>query len=124
MIGIGIDIIELSRMAETIARSGEVFFKRVFSDDEMQKAHASDHPSNYFASSFAAKEAVFKALTLGWDQEVDFREIEILRGQSGAPLVRLQGEIKARAAAKGCDRVLISLSYEKDMAVAMAFAEG
>lgn len=124
MIGIGIDIIELSRMAETIERSGKIFLKRVFSDDEMQNAHSSDNPTNYYASAFAAKEAVFKALTLGWDQEVNFREIEILRGQSGEPLVRLKGEVKARAKAKSCHRVLLSLSYETDLAVAMAFAEG
>lgn len=124
MIGIGIDMIELGRMAETIERSGEVFLKRVFSDDEIQKARRSDHPIKYFASAFAAKEAVFKALTLGWDQEMDFKEIEILRGQSGEPLVQLQGNVKAHAEAKGCDRVFLSLSYETDLAVAMAFAEG
>ena len=124
MKGIGIDMIELSRMDETIERSGDVFLKRVFSDDEIQKARCSDNPTNYFASAFAAKEAVFKALTLSWENEVNFREIEVLRGQSGEPLVRLHGAVKARAKAKGCDRVLISLSYETDLAVAMAFAEG
>lgn len=124
MKGIGIDIIEISRMAETIERSGEVFLKRVFSDDEMQKARALDNPTNYFASAFAAKEAVFKALSLGWDRDVNFREIEILRGQYGEPLVRLQGAVKAHAEAKNCHRVLLSLSYETDLAVAMAFAEG
>ncbi len=123
MIGIGIDIIELSRMAETIERSGEVFLKRVFSDIEMQKAHGSDNPTNYYASAFAAKEAVFKALTLGWEHEVNFREIEVLRGQSGEPLVQLGGAVKANAEAKGCHQLLLSLSYETDLAVAMAFAE-
>lgn len=124
MIGIGIDIIEISRMAETIERSGDIFLKRVFSNDEMQKARLSDNPTKYYASAFAAKEAVFKALTLGWDQEVNFREIEVFRRQSGEPLVRLQGAVKARANAEGCHRVLLSLSYETDLAVAMAFAEG
>jgi len=124
MKGIGIDIIELSRMAETIERSGKVFLKRVFSDIEMQKARSSDNPTNYYASAFAAKEAVFKALTLSWEHDVNFREIEILRGQHGEPVVRLGGAVKANAEAKGCHRVLLSLSYETDLAVAMAFAEG
>ena len=124
MTGIGIDIIELGRMAGTIARSGEVFLRRVFSDDEIQKAHCSDNPTNYFASAFAAKEAVFKALALGWDREVDFREIEVGRGRHGEPLAHLRRDIKRRAEAKGCGLVLLSLSYETDLAVAMAFAEG
>jgi phosphopantetheine--protein transferase-like protein len=124
MIGIGIDIIEISRMAETIKRSGEVFLKRVFSDIEMQNARLSDNPTNYYASAFAAKEAVFKALTLDWEQAVNFREIEVLRGQHGEPMVRLGGAVKTNAEAKGCHRVLLSLSYETDLAVAMAFAEG
>ncbi|MCG6879898.1 MAG: holo-ACP synthase [Deltaproteobacteria bacterium] len=124
MIGIGVDVIELSRMAETIERSGELFLKRAFSNDEIQKARLSDNPTNYYASSFAAKEAVFKALTLGWEREVDFREIEVGRGDCGEPLVRLRGDIKARAKAKGCHRVLVSISYETDLAVAMAFVEG
>ena len=77
MKGIGIDIIELGRMADTIERSGELFAKRVFSADEMREARCPDNPTNRFASSFAAKEAVFKGLTLGWEREVDFREIEM-----------------------------------------------
>lgn len=124
MLGIGVDMIELGRMAETIERSGEVFLKRVFSNDEIQKARFSGNPRNYYASAFAAKEAVFKALNPGWDREVDFREIEVLRGQNGEPLVRLRGDLKARAKAKGCHRMLVSISYETDLAVAMAFAEG
>lgn len=124
MKGIGIDIIKLTRMTETLERSGDFFLKRLFSNDELQISRCSDNPTNYYASAFAAKEAVFKALTLGWDQDVNFREIEILRGPSGEPLVHLKGAVKARAKAKGCQRVLLSLSYETDLAVAMAFAEG
>jgi len=123
MKGIGIDMIELSRMAETIERSGELFLKRVFSKNEIQKARLSDNPTNYYASAFAAKEAVFKSLTLGWEREVDFREIEVGRGDCGEPLVRLRGDIKARAEARGCGRVLLSLSYETDLAVAMVLAD-
>ncbi len=123
MIGIGVDVIELSRMAETIERSGELFLKRAFSNDEIKKARLLDNPTNYYASAFAAKEAVFKALTLDWEREVDFREIEVSRGRNGEPLVHLRGDIKARAEAKGCHRMLLSLSYETNLAVAMAFAE-
>ncbi len=124
MKGIGIDVIALDRMAETVDRSGEVFLKRVFSDDEIKEAYRSEIPTNYLASAFAGKEAVLKALVPGRDQRVDPREIEIGRGLNGEPLVRLLGEMKAFAETKGCRKVLLSISYEKDMAVAMAFADG
>lgn len=118
MKGIGIDIITLSRMDETVQRSGNLFLKRTFSEKEQQTARASENANKFFASAFAAKEAVFKAL--GWEQDIDFREIEVSRGSSGEPLVNLCGTIGARASAKGFTRVLLSLSYETNLAVAMA----
>lgn len=122
MQGIGIDIIELSRMRETIQRSGDVFLKRVFSAREIQYGRNHENPNRFFASAFAAKEAVFKALVLAWDSGVDLREIEINRGAYGEPLALLKGAVKTLAEAKGCSRLLISLSYETDLAVALAMA--
>lgn len=122
MQGIGIDIIELDRMRETIERSGEVFLKRVFTTLEIQCGRSYASPTRFFASAFAAKEAVFKALVLDWDRGVDLREIEINRGVSGEPMAMLRGVVKMQAEAKGCSRVLISLSYETDLAVALAVA--
>jgi holo-[acyl-carrier protein] synthase len=123
MLGVGIDVIELSRMRQTIERSGEVFLRRVFSQAEMQMAHDHPQPAAFFASAFAAKEAVFKALALDWNSGVDLRDIEVGRGCLGEPVIRLRGPVEAAARAKGCGRVLLSLSYETDLAVAMAFAE-
>ncbi|MCP4579450.1 MAG: hypothetical protein GY846_24525 [Deltaproteobacteria bacterium] len=68
---------------------------------------------------------MFKTLNLGREQEVNFREMEVLRREYGEPLlVRLQGAVKERAKAEGCGRVLLSLSYETDLAVAMVVADG
>lgn len=120
MQGIGIDIIELNRMRETIERSGEVFLKRVFTALEIKRGRSQENPTRFFASAFAAKEAVFKALVLDWDRGVDFREIEIYRGVYGEPMTMLRGAVKKQAEAKGCSRILISLSYETDLAVALA----
>jgi holo-[acyl-carrier protein] synthase len=122
MLGIGIDIIELSRMRETIQRSGDIFLKRVFSAREIETGKRREDPNSFFASAFAGKEAVFKALTLDWDRGVDFKDIEISRGKSGEPLVLLSGTVRAQAKAKGCPQVLLSLSYETNLAVAMAIA--
>ena len=123
MLGIGIDIIELSRMHDILERSGELFLQRTFCETEIARGKRADSPCHFYASAFAAKEAVFKALVLNWQQNVDFREIEVDRGRFGEPIVRLHGNTKAVADAKGCQRVFLSLSYERNLAVAMAFAE-
>ncbi|MBN1535769.1 MAG: holo-ACP synthase [Anaerolineales bacterium] len=122
MIGIGIDIVAINRMAETIERSGDIFLRRVFTPTEIESGKRCDHPAAFFAMAFAAKEAVFKALTLSWEQGIDLRHIEINRGEVGQPLVRLSGQVERAAKEKGCGRVEISQSFETDMAVAVAIA--
>lgn len=122
MIGIGIDIIAIDRMAETIERSGDIFLRRVFTPAEIESGKRCDHPAAFFAMAFAAKEAVFKALTLSWEQGIDLRDIEISRGAVGQPLVKLSGQVERVAKEKGCGRVEISQSFETDMAVAVAVA--
>jgi holo-[acyl-carrier protein] synthase len=117
---IGIDMISLSRMEETIKRSGKAFLQRVFSEAEIQKANSAQNATCFFASAFAAKEAVFKALDLGWEQEVDFREIQVSRDPGGKPIVTLLNQVAERARSKGHHQVLISISYETDLAIALA----
>lgn len=122
MIGIGIDIIAIDRMTETIERSGDIFLRRVFTPAEIDSGKRCDHPAAFFAMAFAAKEAVFKALTLSWEQGIDLRDIEINRGAVGQPLVKLSGQVEAVAKIKGCLRIEISQSFETDVAVAVAVA--
>jgi holo-[acyl-carrier protein] synthase len=122
MQGIGIDIIELSRMSDIIERSGEVFLRRAFTVAEIQTGRLVPNSVAFFASAFAAKEAVFKALLLDWDRGIDLKDIEVSRGRQGEPVVRLDGGVKAAAEAKGCRKVLVSLSYAGDIAVAIAVA--
>jgi holo-[acyl-carrier protein] synthase len=124
MQGIGIDLIALSRMRETLERSGETFLRRVFSEREIRRGCRAKVPARYFASAFAIKEAVFKALILEWKRDVELRDIEVGRGAQGEPTVRLHGAVKEHAESRGCAGVLVSLSYETDLAVAMAWANG
>ncbi|NMC13048.1 MAG: holo-ACP synthase [Chloroflexi bacterium] len=122
MIGIGIDIISIDRMAETIERSGDIFLRRVFTPAEIDSGRQCEHPAAFFAMAFAAKEAVFKALTLSWEQGIDLRHIEISRGEIGQPLVRISGHVERVAKEKGCGQIEISQSFEKNIAVAVAIA--
>jgi len=124
VLGMGIDIITISRMKEIVHRSGQLFLNRVFAPCELAFAHRLSEQSNdpipYFASAFAGKEAVFKALTLGWEQDVDFRQIQVGREPDGTPVVTLVDSIKKQAQKKGCTRLLLSISYETNLAMVMA----
>ena len=119
MVGIGVDIISLTRMAETLNRSGEVFLNRAFTPAEVEAGGRCENPTAFFATAWAAKEATFKALVLNWAQDVDLRDMEVTRGPAGEPLMNLSGNVKRIASEKGCAKVLISLSYETEHAIAM-----
>ena len=120
---IGIDIIELSRMRTILDEAGVAFLRRVFTPAERARALMGD-PVKYFASAFAAKEAVFKALALeDWPEGLDFPEIEIGRDAAGRPNARLTGTATATAAGQSIDAIDISISYETDLAVAIAFIQ-
>ena len=124
MLGIGVDIISMVRMAETLDRSGDVFLKRVFSANEIALGCRSANPTAFFAMSFAAKEATFKALALSWEPGLDLRDMEVTRGPAGEPVMELSGQVARLAREKGCARVSISLSYETEQAIGVALVAG
>jgi len=116
---IGTDIIEIARIEEAIARWGESFLQRVYTDPELRLYR--NHPPS-LAARFAAKEAVIKALRKpkkggGW------KEIEILSAPDGKPVVHLYGEAQEKASSLGLDALSISLSHSKDYAVAFVVGE-
>lgn len=117
---IGLDIIELSRMREIIDRTGTPFLDRIFTPDELILAEAGDKV-RFLASAFAAKEAVFKAISqsTGLD-ELDFAQIEIGRDPEGRPTARILSIQETPTGKNIPDSVNISLSYETDLAIASA----
>jgi len=114
---LGIDIVKVERIANAIAKHGRRFAGRVLTDDE--DAYVRDRPEN-FAGRWAAKEAVSKVLGLGV-RGVGWREIEIVRLPTGAPMVRLHDRALRRADQLGMQRVAVSISHEHEYAVAIAF---
>ena len=116
---IGVDIIEIARLEKAIARWGEGFLRRVYTDPEL-KLYRKKLSS--LAARFAAKEAVIKALgkpTRG----VSLREIEILSDPGGRPVVNLYGKAQNQAHDLGLDKLAISLSHFKEYAIAMVSGE-
>jgi holo-[acyl-carrier protein] synthase len=114
---LGIDIIKVDRIANTIARFGDRFARRVLTEREHR--YVRNRPEN-FAGRWAAKEAVSKVLGLGV-RGVGWTEIEIERLPTGQPSVRLNGRAAARAEQLGMGRIAVSISHESEYAVAVAF---
>ncbi len=117
MPGIGIDLVEISRIAKIVERSGKVFLDRVFTQAEQEQGRKRGSAAALYASTFAAKEAVFKLFGTEWTDGDSFLDIEILREESGAPSVRLHGRFALLA---GNRAVFISLSSDAGMAIAAA----
>jgi len=111
---IGVDIIEIARIEKAIARWGEQFLKRVYTDSELELCR--NQPSS-LATRFAGKEAVIKALG-GLSNGFRWREIEILSDPRGKPVVHLHGSVRTQASTLGVGDIAISLSDCEEYAVA------
>ena len=114
---VGLDIIRVARIREALDRFGERFSRRVLTPAEAR--YVRDRPET-FAGRWAAKEAVSKVLGLGV-RGIGWRDIEIERLPTGQPAVRLHGRAAQRADQLGIDRVAVSITHEREYALAMAF---
>lgn len=116
---LGIDIVRVERIAGVLQRHPVRFPARVLTDGEQEYVRA--RPEN-FAGRWAAKEAVSKVLGLGI-RGIGWREIEIERLPTGAPTVRLHGSAAERAARMGIAAIAVSISHEREYAVAVAYGQ-
>lgn len=119
--GLGIDIVDIARMKAILVRTPS-FSKRVFSEEERRYCDATAHPEAHYATRFAAKEAVLKALGTGFAQGIRPRDIEVKRNAKGQPRVALYGAARTVADDQGVVSLPISLSFTHAEAVACAMA--
>ena len=124
IIGIGTDIVHIPRIDKVLERNEEGFIKRILHTNERVKYRKSSHPLAFVAKRFAAKEAVAKALGTGIGQHANFIDIETSHDTLGKPHIILHGDAKETAERLGVDDVLISLSDEKEYAVAYVIMTG
>lgn len=122
--GIGIDLVPISRMRAVIARWGDRFLRRVFTDEEIAYCRARRDPVPHFAARFAAKEAALKALGSGLRLGVRWRELEVRRARGAAPVLVLSGRCRELSAARGGCRMLLTLTHDGDYAMAQAMLLG
>ncbi|TET39787.1 MAG: holo-[acyl-carrier-protein] synthase [Dehalococcoidia bacterium] len=114
MYHIGLDMIEIARIEEAMARWGERFLHRIYTEGELRICR---NRAPALAVRFAAKEAVMKALGTGI-KGVGWRDIEVLSNPDGKPLVYLHGRAQKKAAELGLGELAISLSHSRDHAIA------
>jgi holo-[acyl-carrier protein] synthase len=113
---LGVDIIRVSRIRAALQRHGERFLSRVLTPAETRYVATN---AERFAGRWAAKEAVSKVLGLGV-RGVGWREIEVVRLPTGQPAVRLSGRARARAGQLGMGAIAVSITHEREYAVAVA----
>ncbi len=116
----GIDLIEIERVADAIARNGERFLQRVYTPRELVDCAGR---AESLAARWAAKEATAKALGCGIG-DVGFQEIEVQREESGAPSLHLYGAAARMAAERGLATWSVSLSHSQSHAIALVVAIG
>lgn len=121
--GIGVDVVEISRIAELRRRHGERLKSILFLPEEADYCLHRANPDECFAARFAAKEAVMKALGTGWADGVAFTGIEVVRAACGKPEIRLHGTTAEKARELGVGRIHLSLSHSREVAIAHAVAE-
>src|SRR5215470_8343310 len=118
IVSIGVDIVEISRVAERVSDPESRFRKRVFTQNEIDYCESRFSKSASYAVRFAAKEAAMKALGTGWADGVGWQEIEIVNDAAGAPFLNISGRALERFKAIGAKRAFVSLSHSKDSAIA------
>jgi holo-[acyl-carrier protein] synthase len=120
--GIGIDIIEVDRIASKINQE-DGFRDMVFSKNEVGYCEKKTNKFEHYAARFAAKEAFFKAIGKGWWDGTSFNEIEITHDGEGKPEMTLLNTTKEAATSLGIIKISVSLSHLKTMATAVVIIE-
>ena len=125
LLGHGIDLVPVPRIEKMLADHSERFLERCFTPAEQAYAAESKRRAEHLAARFAAKEAVLKALGTGLSSGVTWTDIEVTRGDNGAPGVHLSGAALAAARSRGITQWLVSLTHTDDHAAAsvIAFAD-
>jgi holo-[acyl-carrier protein] synthase len=124
ILGIGIDLVEVSRVDALVARHGDRALRRIFTAAEVERCSLARSPSESLAARFAAKEAFFKAVGTGWGSGLAWTEVEVVSTPSGAPEVRLSGAAERLARERGVSRIHLSLTHTDALASAYLLLEG
>ncbi|MBZ5567759.1 MAG: holo-[acyl-carrier-protein] synthase [Acidobacteriia bacterium] len=123
IVGTGIDVAEVPRVAAAIERFGERFLRRIFTENEIRYCDSKANRMERYAARFAAKEAALKAIGTGWRHGVSWTDVEVRREPGGRPAIAFSGKAAEFAARLGVKRSALSLSHTKEHAIASVILE-
>lgn len=120
LLGIGADIIEISRIKSVLLQHGDRFINRILTDEERAYCMSMAHPDKHIAARFAAKEAISKCFTTGIGSEFGWKSASVYHGLRHEPLVRLDEQGAALLKHVGATQILLTLSHTENYAMAVA----
>lgn len=123
LVGTGIDLVEVPRIARSVERYGERFLRRVFTPEEIAFCRRKANAAESFAARFAAKEAAAKALGTGIQHGVTWKELEVRRLPGERPTLHLSGRARTIAGQLGVTHVSLSLTHTAALAMATVHLE-
>lgn len=123
IVGTGVDISEVSRIAAAVKRFGDRFLKRVFTPAEVRYCMGKPNAAERLAARFAAKEAGMKAIGTGLRHGITWQDVEVVRLPGQRPILQFHGKAAEFAARLGCKRTHLSLSHTKEQAIAHVILE-
>ncbi len=123
IVGTGIDIAEVDRIAHSIERFGRRFVERVFTPGEIRYCESKANKAERYAGRFAAKEAAMKAIGTGWNRGVTWRDVEVTRLPGQRPTIAFHGKAAEFFAQLGAARAHLSITHTKDSAMAQVILE-
>ena len=123
IVGIGVDVLAVARMARELGRDPHGLRAQLFTPDEIAYCEGKRIPAPHYAVRFAAKEALFKALGAAEVTGASWREVEVRSAASGRSRLILHGRLQEAAAALHADRIFVSLSHTREWAIANVVLE-
>ncbi|MCC6129911.1 MAG: holo-ACP synthase [Acidobacteria bacterium] len=123
ILGIGIDLLDVPRVAAELAEGDNGFVLDLFTPGEIAYCDSKRYPARHYAARLAAKEAVFKALG-GCPPPHVWRDVEVVSGGDGPPKIALHGALESSAKERGVRTIFVSLSHTDELATASVVLEG
>ncbi|MAR92143.1 MAG: holo-ACP synthase [Pseudomonadota bacterium] len=123
IVGIGTDMVTIARMAEKLQNTGDRFARRLLTEAEYREFAGKRNGAAFLAKRFAAKEAAVKALGTGFADGITWQQVAVSNDDRGAPRLQLSGPALQRAEQLGVQRLHLSLSDEREHALAFVILE-
>ncbi len=121
--GIGCDIVQVDRMRIILSKHGRRILEKIFNKNEIADSNKRSDKEVFLSGRWAAKEATSKALLCGIGTQCAWKDITVTNNSDGAPSLKLKGSALRRAKKNAITKINLSISHEKDYAVAFVIME-